>query len=290
MERWCEVSLLPRDIFQNEIAAALSSATPLLVGKVGANELALLYWLEKLPIPGRAFLRRQIHFWNLRTCASNAGLKPRTRQSYREFGSLLKQAAIHADYLGVWKEAAEIELYLKLRLTSSFYNLFDICPWFAAPGCAWSASLAGKKVFIVSPFLASIHSQYHKRELIWMSRPGLLPEMQICGYRFPFLISQQCARSWQEVYLDVVDTMQRTDFDVALLGCGALGLPLGAEAKRMGRQAIHLGGFLQILFGIYGGRFRRDPAYNVLFNDHWLKPSALETPPEASRIEHGCYW
>ena len=42
------------------------------------------------------------------------------------------------------------------------------------------------------------------------------------------------------------------DFDVALIGCGAYGFPLAAKLKTAGKQAIHLGGVLQALFGIKG--------------------------------------
>lgn len=289
--RWLQVPLLQRDTLQQQIAAALVADTPLLVGKIGANELQLLYWLEKLPMPGRAFHRRHIHFWNLRTCASNAGLKPRNRKSYREFGALLKEAATQADYLGVWQQPEEINLYITLQLRNYFFSLFDLSPWFASPGLSWSHRLQGKKVFIVSPFLQSILIQYPKRTHIWRSCPGLLPELaNISGYQFPFLISRNSSLSWQDVFLDVSDQMRQSDFDVALLGCGALGLPLGLEAKRLGRQAIHMGGYLQVLFGIHGGRFRRDPSYNQFFNDHWIAPSSEETPPESSQVEEGCYW
>lgn len=285
-----DLALLPRDRLQDAIRVSLLTREPLLVGKIGANELQLLYWSERLKLPGRSFPRRRVHFWNLRTCASNAGLKPRTRSSYRQFAALLRDAAMAADHLGVWQEPAEIVLYRQLCLTSEYHNLFDLCPWFANQACAWPQALAGRKLFVVSPFLDSILSQFPRREQIWAARPGLLPDCQIIGYRFPFLISRECRLSWQEVYAEVAALMRRSDFDVALLGCGALGLPLGMVAKQLGRQAIHMGGFLQVLFGIHGERFRRDPVYAELFNDHWIAPATAETPMEAHRIENGCYW
>jgi hypothetical protein len=287
---WTDAELLPRDQLQDALRLSLLECHPLLVGKIGANELQLLYWSERLNLPGRSFPRRHVHFWNLRTCASNAGLKPRTRSSYRQFAALLRDAAIAADHLGVWQEPAEHALYRLLSLKAEYHNLFHLCPWFADPACAWPQALAGKTVFVVSPFLESIRRQYQKRELIWQSRPGLLPKINIVGYRFPFLISEQYTQSWQDVYQEVTEMMRTTPFDIVLLGCGALGLPLGMEAKRMGRQAIHMGGFLQVLFGIHGGRFRRDPVYSELFNDHWIAPTSDETPPEARSIEEGCYW
>lgn len=287
---WTDVSIEHRDLFQHHVCSHLLNGAPLLVGKIGANELNLLYWLERLVVPGRPFLRRRLHLWNLRSCETNAGLKPRTRPSYRQFALLLRQAALEADYVGVWHDDAEILLYRQLALKAGFYDLFDICPWFASSDCAWSMALAGRKVFVVSPFLASIQSQYARRELIWQSRPGLLPDFQLSGYQFPYLISQNCSLTWQSVYQDVVEAIRRSQCDVVLLGCGALGLPIGMEARRLGCQALHLGGFLQVLFGIHGGRFRRDPAYRDLINEHWIAPSSEETPREAGRIEGGCYW
>lgn len=288
--RWSDVDLQSRDVFQSHLQASILRGEPLLAGKIGANELNVLYWLERLPIPERSFPFRRLHLWNLRSCETNAGLKPRTRESYRDYAHLLRQAAIEADHLGVWHQPAELQLYRRLALKARYYDLFDLCPWFAQPAHAWSTALAGKRLFVVSPFLASIRDQYQKRDLIWQSRPGIFPACHLSGYQFPYLISRACSLSWRQVYDDVCAVMQSTEFDVALLGCGALGLPLGMEAKRLGRQALHMGGFLQVLFGIHGGRFRRDPAYADLINKHWIAPSAEETPPESAAVEEGCYW
>ena len=169
-------------------------------------------------------------------------------------------------------------------------NLFHLCPWFADPAYAWSQALAGRKIFVVSSFLNSILAQFPRREQIWASRPALLPDCQISGYRFPYLISRHCKLSWQDVYTEVAAQMRQSDFDVALLGCGALGLPLGLVAKQLGNQPILMGWFLQVLFGIHGGRFRQDPVYPELFNEHWIAPAATETPSEGSRVENACYW
>lgn len=46
--------------------------------------------------------------------------------------------------------------------------------------------------------------------------------------------------------------MDKVEYDVCLIGCGAYGFPLAAHAKRTGHKAIHLGGSLQLLFGIAG--------------------------------------
>ena len=45
------------------------------------------------------------------------------------------------------------------------------------------------------------------------------------------------------------------NFDIALLGCGGYGLPLCHFIKtKLNKSAIYIGGGLQLLFGVFGGR------------------------------------
>ena len=50
----------------------------------------------------------------------------------------------------------------------------------------------------------------------------------------------------------MIKEIQMQEFDLCLIGCGAYGLPLAAAVKKMGKQAIHIGGSLQLLFKIKG--------------------------------------
>ena len=88
--------------------------------------------------------------------------------------------------------------------------------------------------------------------------------------------------------------MNNIDYDVALIGCGAYGLHLAAHAKRMGKKSVHLGGALQICFGIIGKRYE-DPKhvngfYLNLFNEHWTRPMSEERPKNSHLVENSCYW
>jgi hypothetical protein len=75
------------------------------------------------------------------------------------------------------------------------------------------------------------------------------------------------------------------------IGAGAYGLPLAAFVKEQGRQAVHVGGATQLLFGVKGRRWEAESEDVVaLFNDYWVRPSAEETPAGASLVEGGCYW
>jgi hypothetical protein len=79
---------------------------------------------------------------------------------------------------------------------------------------------------------------------------------------------------------------KEVDFDIAIVGCGAYGFPLASRLKEDGKIAIALGGLVQLLFGIKGRRWDNSD----LYNEHWVRPSARETPVRAGKTDGGAYW
>ena len=60
----------------------------------------------------------------------------------------------------------------------------------------------------------------------------------------------------------------KLDYDIALLGCGAYGMPLGHFIKSvMKKTSIYIGGGLQILFGIKGSRWDNHETISKLYNE-----------------------
>jgi hypothetical protein len=88
----------------------------------------------------------------------------------------------------------------------------------------------------------------------------------------------------------MINRMSAMRFDVAIIGAGSYGLPLAAAVKRMGLQAVHLGGATQLLFGIRGRRWDDLPAFQQLFTDAWVHPDEGTRPPRWREIEGGSYW
>ncbi len=80
-------------------------------------------------------------------------------------------------------------------------------------------------------------------------------------------------------------------FDVAILGCGAYGLPLvNFIVHELKRPAVYIGGGVQILFGIKGRRWLSHPVISTFFNDNWVFPSDNEKPSGADQVEGSSYW
>lgn len=159
----------------------------------------------------------------------------------------------------------------------------------------WTRILKGKRVLVVHPFTESIRYQYeHNREKIWQD-PDVLPEFKelltIKAVQSIADAKEQPYKDWFEALKYMEDEISKLDFDIALIGCGAYGMCLAAHVKRMGKIAVHLAGWTQMLFGVYGNRWLKDqPEYSKFINEYWVRPNENERPQGAEKVECGCYW
>lgn len=159
----------------------------------------------------------------------------------------------------------------------------------------WTKALAGKRVLVVHPFVESIRHQYeNNRTKIWED-PDVLPEFKelltVKAVQSIADSKDQPFKDWFEALRYMEDEISKLDFDVAIIGCGAYGMCLAAHVKRMGKTAIHLAGWTQMLFGVYGNRWLKDqPEYSKFINNHWIRPNENERPKGLDKVENGCYW
>ena len=160
----------------------------------------------------------------------------------------------------------------------------------------WTEQLEGQRVLVVHPFADSIIDQYDEhREEIW---PGtrILPEfadMEVV--ETPMTIGGKGDdEDWGDTLDTLKDTISDSDcdegFDVALIGCGGYGLPLAAHVRVLGKKAIHLGGTLQLLFGIKGHQWDDRNQIKRFYNDAWIRPADSERPDDYEKVERGGYW
>ena len=93
--------------------------------------------------------------------------------------------------------------------------------------------------------------------------------------------------TWFDALAFMQNQISECDFDVAIIGAGAYGLPLAAYCKKIGKQAIQMSGATQLLFGIKGKRWDEHPFISNLYNDAWIRPNSNETPTQKSKVEGG---
>lgn len=201
------------------------------------------------------------------------------------------------DYFAAWnyrrgRFKEERNVFSKCSPNATLIDINSLSPFlFEEP---WSEVMEGKRVLVVHPFAKTIRNQYLKRKELFLDNRVLPAFKELILLPAVQSIGGQC--SGFENWFDALDFMKRQidqiEFDIGLFGCGAYGLLLAAHAKSMGCQSIHVGGALQLLFGIKGKRWEGASYYydEKFYNDFWVRPSIDETPDVAGKIENGCYW
>lgn len=153
-------------------------------------------------------------------------------------------------------------------------------------------ALKGQKVLVVHYLANQIKDQYEKRESLF-DNPKILPEFQLQAMPAVQTIAgnrDERFESWFDALNYMYEQTKNYDYDIALLGCGAYGMPLAAKLKKDGKKVVYMGGVLQMLFGIYGKRWDAEPIARKLPNEYWTVPDADFIPKNHESVEGGCYW
>jgi hypothetical protein len=274
----------PTDKASEVIASMIESGKPFFVGRIGETELRTVDCYES-----KLYNIRYLRDVNYCICV-NAGFFPKRSSKIRKFCNIYINSFTNMDALGIFLWANEeyyVQKYMKLR-SCFLANVLD--PLILDN--PWTEALTGKKVLVVHPFSESIAMQYNKRDKLFKDE-NILPEFELKTVKAVQSVGGKGApefKSWFEA-LDYMKTqISECDFDIALLGCGAYGLPLASYIKDIGKQAIYMGGSLQLMFGIMGKRWENQEYVAKHVNEYWVRPSENERPKQRLKVEDGCYW
>lgn len=284
----------------------LASGKPCMIARYGAFELAaVINYLGVKNAQHSCLKYIKGHefqwWWNKRLMGfmqSNAGFFPSTEENLTKFGDMMIEDSKQLDILGSWLPD-EKTMITSFNLNLTKVTLLALEPYWS--NNPWSRILEGKKVLVIHPFASLIEQQYNEKRKVLFEDKRVLPKFELKTIKAVQSFGGDCEyHDWFEALDSMKKQMDGTDYDIVLIGCGAYGFPLAAHAKRMGKQAVHLGGALQLLFGIRGKRwdepnygiqeFGKQNAYKTLFNDSWIYPSASYIPSKAKQVEGGCYW
>lgn len=272
------------------IADQIRSGEPFMVARFGNTELSVMTSVLKRHICGdSAETQARFDKW-FKRLNELSGFFPEKPELAEKFTELMLESCEKVNLLAMWHCQMDdfiiTEYMPHVRL--SFLNYLE--PWRCRE--PWTAALAGKKVLLIHPFEDSIRKQYQRRELIF---PGteVLPAFELKTLKAVQTIAGERDPRF-ETWFDALEYMYckalEIDFDVAIIGCGAYGFPLAAKLKSAGKQAVHMGGATQILFGIKGRRWVENPRASLKFNDAWVYPQESETPKNSGVVENSCYW
>lgn len=216
-----------------------------------------------------------------------------------QFCELMLSDMSYVDVLGSWvSKESQVADYIQ-QAKKVFLPYLE--PYYASK--PWSRALAGKKVLVIHPFANQIKRQYQVNRVHIFHNSQILPEFDLMV--LPAIQSLGGESNGFASWFDALDYMKaemdKIDYDICIIGCGAYGFHLAAHSKRMGKKAIHMGGATQLLFGIKGNRWE-DPMYGVkewglpegfytnMFNEYWIKPGDEGRPKNAEQVEGACYW
>lgn len=285
------------DVASEQIYNLLATGKPCMIARYGSTEMfALTNYLgvtEKHNSAWKYIQGKQSAWWwedNVKDQMTRwSGFFPSTEDNLMKFGEMMVEDSKQLDILGSWLPEED---FLKENFNLSYQRVFlrNLEPfWCTKP---WTRYLEGKRVVVVHPFAESIKNQYDNYRDKLFENPMVLPDFT--SLRVIKAVQSLGGKSeyndWFEALDYMKDKIDQDDYDVCLIGCGAYGFPLAAHVKRMGKQAIHFGGALQLLFGIRGNRWDNMDDYKSLVNQYWARPKGDEIPQAKDKVENGCYW
>ena len=236
--------------------------------------------------------------------ANTAGVYVRDRSNAthvkeveRQFLRIYLDAVASADHMLLVPEQAEesIEFACRFRLpVASWRRGYSIDHFLAL---LEELSRRQARVLIVSGFPLSVRRQVHNLQRVH-------PTLNLGGLTIRVLGSPM-SHEWNPggmQHSDWVESLAAlqasTEWNasinqVALLGCGAFGMPLASHARTRGMSSIYVGGRLPALFGVAGTHDRSLPSVHARLNEHWIRPLSQEIPQVTDRSpnhEVSLYW
>jgi hypothetical protein len=286
-------SALASDLIYKELA----SNKPIMITRFGTIELSTVVAattplsfanLIKLATGSAEIKDIGINSGQISALCSNSGFFPKDPDLIKRFVELTMHDLQFIDILASWciqesRLKKELESVSKIRFRDLEPYMHEI---------PWSRILEGKKVLVIHPFVDTIKKQYEKRKLLF-ENPLILPDFNLKTIKAVQSIAG--SNTQFSTWFDALESMKKQindeDFDIAIIGCGAYGMPLAAHVKRIGKKAVHLGGQTQLLFGVKGKRWETGhDKIKMLFNEHWVYPSDEEKPNNFKQVEGGAYW
>lgn len=295
------------DVASDILYECISSEKPCMIARYGSVELYSVTNFLGVQKGWRGawdFIRvKQDPWWwikgRLKNLSNNAGFFPIQEWALKKYSELLLADTRDLDVLASFcrREYLVKELIEHLPAIS----LFLLEPWFSSR--PWTRALEGKKVLVVHPYAELIEDQYHSKREKLFADPLILPKFQLKTIKAVQSLGGESKEfaSWFDALDYMKAEIDKVDYDICIIGCGAYGFHLAAHVKRTGKKAIHLGGVTQVLFGIKGNRWE-DPDYcipeigipkgyyNRMFNEYWVKPGEIYRPKNAEQVEGACYW
>lgn len=290
---------LPVDVggsdVQNLIRTMLVSDKPCMIARFGATELTAMegYRCNISWENIKRYLNKEIdHIGYTNYIANNmwelSGFFPSNNQTLDRFSQMMIDLLPLVDVLGSWRP--EEQWFDEDLIHVAKVPLADLEPYYFDN--SWTTALDGKRVLVIHPFEDTIRKQHAQLDKLFADKQ-LTPKYELLTIKAVQSVAGNKPEGFND-WFEALEWMKREidkkDFDIAIIGCGAYGFPLAAYVKQIGKKAIHLGGAVQYLFGIRSNAAEQNFRLKSLMNEYWVYPSQEETPKGIEKVEDSRYW
>lgn len=231
----------------------------------------------------------------------NCGIYSKTNdvKTFLQYSSQYNRAIQNSDLIAVMQAplVKNIEIHYCNKYKKKPIHSRGLEPFYALDKgyIPWTHYLKNKRVLVINPFVDSFKKQLSNNFQIFNDKKLFDDEQEFIFYKSYQTMSYNFVHEdWVETFNIMCDDIQKLNFDVAILGCGGYGLPLCNFIKdKLNKQAIYIGGGIQLMFGVMGRRWENNEFWRNIIETHdskFIKPSSEETCENHEKIEGGCYW
>lgn len=294
---------ISREVFVRGVRDSVENSRPYATGKLGVSEKQWLYYplfLSDAPTP----LQKAAFLANLRFHAlRQSGIFPAESSFLLEFHEFYLGWLKSLDCVGAFGHPIEASLFPRLGLTQPLVKFRDQEPDRSIPANdenCFLPALRDKKVLLINCFAELLRQRASKDtfEAVWekTGKQWFYPK-SVQSLTVPYGFD---LRTWQQfdtsiaLFDSLSESLERLDFDVALIGAGGLGIPLAAKVKSMGKVGISMGGVLQVVFGVAGKRWLGRKNWSEKYiTAAWTEVPDQFQPDETNEDklpDSGAYW
>jgi hypothetical protein len=287
----------------NQLKRAIQSKKGFAFGKIGFSEQFILGYLPFLESSSN-ILHTKAYETVLRFhCEKQTGVFPTTPDFLAEFADFYTKTVRNLDVLGSFGADQEKELIIKNKLNVQLVPYKDMEPDRSVPEQVENCYLPlfeNKKILYISPFAELLKERSSKEiyEKVWdkINKKWFYPK-EVCAVEIPYSYITECSTHKKyttslNLFKSICEEIDKQDYDVALIGAGALGIPLASYIKEQNKIGLSLGGHLQVMLGINGSRWRNDDYWKKNYiNNAWIDmPSKYHPNQKNTLTDSGAYW
>ncbi len=298
-----EIALINRAELIQDLKISIEERKGFGMGKIGFSEQCLLGYMPFLATNPSLVQTKAYEALLRYHCEIQFGVFPPDPLFLQEFAAFYSNHIRNIDVLGIFQAEQESSIISNNELKSKFIPYQQSEPDRSSPYAKANCYLPffkGRKILFISPYaeLLQFRSQQDIFEGVWAKIDGkwFFPE-QVRSIEIPYSFgnSTQTHANFSDsiaLYNHICVEIHKHNFDIALIAAGALALPLVSYVKNLGKVGISLGGHLQVLFGIKGGRWANDSYWQTnYFNDSWIDmPQKYHPENKDNLTDKSAYW